>query len=79
MINRLFGLGHNAIIGGHHKNDNVGTFGTPRPHCGKCRVTRCIQERHHAVIGIHMVGTNMLSDATRLTVGHLAFSNVIQQ
>ena len=79
MFDRLTGLRHHAVIGGHHQDDDVGGLGTARPHGREGLVTRGVEERDHAASCLHMVGANMLGDAAGLTRGHLGAANVIQQ
>ena len=64
VIYGFLGLRHNAVIGGHHQDNDIGTLGAPSTHGGKGGVTRSIQEGHHALIRFHVIGTNVLGNTT---------------
>ena len=78
MLNRLNGLGHHAVIGGHHQDDDIGHARTPCPHGGKGGVAGSIEKGDHAALGLYMVGTDMLGNATGLARGHLGAANIVE-
>lgn len=41
---RLYRLLHDPIVCSNNQDNDVGCQGTPRPHCRKGRVSRCVQE-----------------------------------
>ena len=69
MLDRLFCLRHNAIVGGNHQNNDVRGLSATSAHRRKGRVTGRIEESDHAHIGLHVVSANMLGNTTRLTDG----------
>ena len=69
MLNCLFCLRHNTIVGGNHQNYDVRGLSTTSAHRRKGRVTGRIKESDHAHIGLHVVSTNMLGNTTRLSDG----------
>ena len=79
VADRLFRLRHHAVISSHHKNNNIGDTGTTGTHCGKRFVTGSIKESYFLIFKLNIVSTNMLSDATGLTLGHICFTNGIKQ
>ena len=79
MSDGLAGLGHDAIIGCHHKNHDIRGIGTTRTHGGKCLVTRGVQESDHTPFRGHMIGTDMLGDTTGLSRSHLGAANIVEQ
>ena len=79
MLNRLFGLGHHAIISGDHQNNDIGRLSATCTHRREGRVSGCIQEGNDTVIGFHMVSTDMLGDTTRFTGSHPGFTNMVKQ
>src|SRR5690606_37012557 len=79
MLHRFFGLRHDAIIGCHHQDHDIGGLGTTGTHGGKRRVAGGVQEGDHAAIRFHMVGTDVLGDTTRFTGGHLGAADVVEQ
>ena len=44
MIDRLFGLGHHPVIGGHDQDYDVGHIGASSPHGRESRVTGSIEK-----------------------------------
>ena len=85
MIDGFDGLGHHAVVCRHHQDGDVGDFGASGAHLGEGFVTRCIQENHLAhkagvlVLYVHVVGADVLGDATGFARGHLGFADGIQQ
>ena len=77
MLDCLTGLGHHAVIRGNHQDDNVRYLCTACTHSGKGRVTGCIKERDRATVGIHMIRTDMLCNATSLTRGNATATDII--
>src|SRR5690606_36036728 len=61
------------------ENDDVGGLGTTGTHLGERGVTGGIEEGDHAAVGLHVVGTDVLGDATRLTGSHLGTTDVVEQ
>ena len=80
MVNRLNGLRHDAIIGSHDQNNNIGHFGAARAHGGKGGMTRRVNESHRrAIRRCGLISTNMLGDATGLAIGHFGLTQRIKQ
>jgi hypothetical protein len=71
VLDGLFRLRHDAVIGRHHQNHDVGGLGAAGTHGGKRLVTRGIQEGHHAPRRLDMVGTDVLGDAAGFARCHL--------
>src|SRR5690606_40170763 len=72
-------LRHDAVIGGHHKNDDVGRLGAARAHGGERLVPWGIEESHHAARRLNVISADMLRDAARFSRSDTAAANVIQQ
>src|SRR5690606_31514949 len=79
MLNSLFGLRHDAVIGRHYQDDDIRGLGTTGTHRGKRSVTGGIQEGHHATVSLHVVGTDMLGDTTGFAGSHLGTTDIVQQ
>ena len=79
MVDRLYCLRHNTIIGCNHKNSNICCIGTTHTHCSKCLMTRCIQECNLLPFNRYHVSTDMLCDTTSLTVCHICLTDCIQK
>ncbi|MNQ64530.1 hypothetical protein D3C85_789580 [compost metagenome] len=79
VLHGFLGLRHHAVVGRHHQDDDVGGLGTTGTHGGKRCVARGVEEGHHAAVGFHVVGADVLGDATRFTGRHLGAANVVEQ
>lgn len=62
VVDRLFRLRHHTVIRGNHDNHDIGGLGATGTHGGEGGVARGIQEGDHAVLGVHMVGTDVLGN-----------------
>ena len=78
VVDRLSGLGHHAVVGGHHQNNDIGHLGAPGPHGGKGFVTRRIQEGDLAAMQLHIIGADMLGDAAGLAGNDVGLTDGIQ-
>ena len=79
MVDGLNRLRHHAIVGRYHEDHDIGGLGTASPHGGERLVPRRIQEGDHTARGFHMVGTNVLGNATGLALHHFSATDVVQQ
>ena len=79
MMDGLLGLRHDAIIGCHHQDDDIGSLGTTRPHGRERLVTRRIQKGHHATRCFDVISTDVLGNPTGLTRCHTGFADMVEQ
>src|SRR5690625_4409235 len=79
VLDGFLGLRHDAVVGGHHQDDHVGRLGAAGTHGRKGGVTRSIQEGDGALGRIHVVGADMLGNATRFAGCHTGFADVVEQ
>ncbi len=86
VIDGLDRLRHHAVVGGHHDHYNIGDLGAAGAHARKCLVTRRIQEddlatvRRRAFFGeLHLVGADVLGNASSLAGNHVGLANRVQQ
>ncbi len=79
MVDRLDRLRHDAVVGGDHQHDDVGGVGTTGTHLRERGVTRGVEERDRAVLVHHLVGADVLGDATGLTVDDVGAADVVEQ
>ncbi len=80
VVDRLAGLGHDAVIGRNDQNDDVGQLSAAGPHHAECGVPGGIQEHHISFPRqIYFIRTDMLGDAAVLPFGHLCRTNRIKQ
>jgi hypothetical protein len=69
VVDGFLGLRHDAVVGRHHQDDDVGGLGAAGTHGGKRLVARRVEEGDHAARRLDVVGTDVLGDAARLAVG----------
>src|SRR6266545_1899001 len=81
VVDRLHGLGHDAVVGGHHQHGDVGDGRAACPHGGERLVARRVDERHQAPVlaGPDLVGTDVLGDAAGLGRDHVGVADGVQQ
>ena len=79
MVDCLDGLWHNTIICSDNQDCNIGRICTTHTHCGKCLMTRSIQERDLLSIDGHHRCTDMLGNTTGLAVCHTCGTDRVQQ
>src|SRR5690606_36029361 len=79
VLHGFLGLRHHTAVSSDDENDDVGGLGTTGTHLGERGVTGGIKEGDHAAVGLHVVGTDVLGDATRLTGSHLGTTDVVEQ
>src|SRR6266536_1781437 len=83
VVERLDRLRHDAVVGGDHQHDDVGHLGTTGTHGGERLVTRGVDERQRpigaVVLDLHLVGTDVLGDATGLALDHVRVADRVEQ
>ena len=77
--NGFLGLGHHAVVGGHHQNHDVGCLSTAGSHGRKGFVARSVEEGHDAARGLDVVGTDVLGNAAGFACSHLGTTDVVKQ
>src|SRR5690606_35102461 len=79
----LDGLRHHAVVRGDHEDRDIGDLRTARTHGGERLVTRGVDEGDRAVLalvlGVDLVGTDVLGDATGLVPGDVGLPDRVQQ
>ena len=80
MVDCLNRLRHDPIIRGHYQNHDIGHLGATGPHGRKGGMARRINEGDfRATRRGHLIGADVLGNATRLTCRDITFPNGIQQ
>src|SRR5690606_25925874 len=79
VLHCFLGLRHHTIISSDHQDHDVGGLGTTGTHRGKGGVTGGIEEGDHAAVGFHVVGADVLSNATGFTGGYTGAPDVVEQ
>ncbi len=79
VVDCLLGLRHDSVVGRDHQDDDVRRPGAARAHQGERLVTRGVEEHDLAVVGLDLVGADVLGDAAVLALGDLGRADVIEQ
>ena len=79
MVDGFDGLRHNAVIGSHYQNGNIGYLGAAGAHGSKSLMARCIQEGDLLSVGFHLIRTDMLGDTACFGGGDMGRTDLIQQ
>ena len=78
MVDRLYRLGHDAIIGSDYQNGNIGCLCTTRSHGGKRLVTGGVQEGNILIVDLYSICTNVLGNTACLACGNVCMTNCVQ-
>ena len=78
MVDRLDGLGHDAVIGRDDQNRDIGHVRAAGTHRGEGLVARGVQEGDDAVIALDLVGADGLGDTAGLTLGDIGLADGVQ-
>ena len=79
VVDGLHGLGHDAVLGGHHQDGDVRDHGAPGPHGGEGLVAGGVQEGDRLAVDLYLVGADVLGDAAGLAGGHMGVADIVQQ
>ena len=79
MVDCLYGLGHNAVVGGNHEHDYVGYLGAAGAHGGKRLVARGVDEGDLTVVDVYHGSTDVLGDAAGLAFGNAGVADSVKQ
>jgi hypothetical protein len=80
VTDRLDGLGHDLVVGGHHQHDDVGDLRAASAHRGERLVARRIEEGDALPSRqAHVVRADVLGDATGLACDDVRLADVVEQ
>ncbi len=79
VVDRLDRLGHDTVIGGHDQHDDVGGLRATGAHGREGGVARRVDERDPLVVPHHLVGPDVLGDATGLAGHHVGLADPVQE
>ena len=76
---RLDGLGHDAVVGRHHEDDDVGGLGATGPHGGERLVAGGVDEGERPAVLDDLVGADVLGDAAGLAGDHVGVADLVEE
>ena len=80
MTDGLLSLWHDVVIGSNDNNGNIGDLSTTGTHGSERLVTWRIEEGDVlAVLHLHVVSTDVLSDTTGLTSNHIRLADIVEE
>ena len=79
VVDRLFGLRHDAVVGGDDDDDHVGDLGAAGAHRREGGVARGVEEGDRLLVVVDLVGADVLGDAAGLARGDLGLADRVQQ
>ena len=79
VVDGLYGLGHNAVVRGHHQHGDVRGLRAPGPHCSERLVAGGVQEGYLLAVVLHLVRPDVLRNAANLALREVALPYGVQR
>ena len=79
VVDRLDGLRHDAVVGGHHDHGDVRDLGPAGAHGREGLVAGGVEEGDRVVVVMDLVGADVLRDAAGLAGRHLGLADRVEQ
>ena len=79
VVDRLDGLGHDAVVGGDDQHDDVGGLGAAGPHGGERLVAGGVDEGDRLAVLLDLVGADVLGDAAGLAGDDVGVADAVEQ
>ena len=79
MVNSLDGLGHDAVVGSDHQDNDVGDLRATGAHGGKRLMARGVDERDLAAVDHDLGSTDVLGDAAGLAAPNVGVTDGVEQ
>ena len=79
MADSLFGLGHDAVIGGYDQHGDVGNLSAARSHGGERFVPGGVEEGDKAVVVVDLIRADVLRDAAGFAVHDVGLAYGVEQ
>jgi hypothetical protein len=79
VLDRLQGLRHDPVVGGHHQHHHIRGLGAARAHGGERGVARGVEKGDYPFRRADMVGADMLGDASGLAGGDPGAPDIVEQ
>ena len=76
VVDGLHGLGHDAVVSGHHQHGDVRHLGAAGAHGGEGGVAGGVQEGDFPAVHLHPVGADVLGDAAGLALGDVGVADL---
>jgi len=77
VFDSLLGLRHDAVVGGHHEDDDVRHLRASGAHLGERLVARRVDERDPLVPDGRLIRTNVLRYSTGLAGLHAGLADAV--
>ena len=79
VVDRLLGLGHDAVVGGDHDDRDIGHLGAAGAHGGERLVTGRVEEDDPLAVVLDLGCADVLGDAAALAGRHAGAADRVQQ
>jgi hypothetical protein len=79
VVDGFLRLRHDAVIGRHHEDDDVGDLGAAGTHHREGRVTWCVEEHDATFVDVDRIRTDVLRDAAGFALGDLGLADRVEQ
>ena len=79
MVNGFNSLRHNAVIGCHYQNGDIGYLSAAGAHGGKSFMSGGIQKGDFLAVDFHLVSADMLSNTAGFGIHDIGLADGIQQ
>ena len=79
VVDSFDGLRHDAIVGGHHQDYDIGDFRAAGAHASERFVAGRVDEYDLAAVLLDVIRTDVLRDAAGLAIGNVGGTDGVQQ
>ena len=79
VVDGLNGLGHDAVIGGHDQNGQIGDHRAAGAHGGEGLMAGGVQEGDDLLAHSDLIGADGLGNTAGLAGGHIGVADIVQQ
>ena len=79
VIDRFEGLGHDAVVGRHHQDHDIGDLGAAGTHAGEGFVTGRVDEDDLIAVLLHVIRADVLRNAAGFPARHVRGPDRVEQ
>ena len=79
VLDGFDGLRHDAVIGRHHQDRDIGRLGAAGTHGGERLVARGVEEGDLLAVLFDLIGADMLGDAAGFAGDHVGLADGVEQ